>query len=191
MNIPGGERLLSSFSVLSKQARVLVGGFTVAILLVLIQPIKNHAWNTILVLGDQALAERHFDQARLEYRKLRLIRWRSSKPQQLIDRANQAEHDITTLRPFYGDRGDNEMLQKLDQATKDYSAPEAATVQCQTLANEHEFDLALLCIQKTTATWPNYRDGWLTEQVIAQKLGKTGVADTAHQKALKLDPNTP
>ncbi len=168
--------------------------FAVAFLLVLIgalalaQPIKNHAWNVIQQAGDNALAARQFDTARLEYLKLRLIRPHDPQLATLNDRLAQAESNILTLRQFYLDRGETVIVAQMDQATATYPDPQAATTACQGLFKDNAADLALICIQNTTKTWPIYRDGWITQALVAKSLNNTDLYTSSRQHALELDP---
>lgn len=187
--ISKGRRGLVQFMYRSLWHLVVVYSAIVLGLIVLVQPVKNYTWNAVVREGDTALAKRQFELARIEYTKLKLIRNGNVEPNRLIERVGTAEKDITSLREFYQTRGETEMLQLLDQATKQYDAPESATNACQDLARKEELDLALLCIQKTTITWPTYRDGWVSLELIARMLERADVAAEAHQKALEIDPN--
>lgn len=156
--------------------------------LIIVQPLKNHAWNNILVAGDNALAARQFNLARTEYTKLKLVRPGDPLPHKLLQETDEAEHNILSLRHFYEARNDSAMLARMDEATRTYASPDQATLACQELAKQNELELALVCISNATTNWPNYRDGWLTERVIAQSLGRGDLAEYAHQKALEIDP---
>lgn len=159
------------------------------LLMMVVQPLKNHTWNAIVTRGDTALALRHYAEARVEYTKLRLIRPRSTEPARLIDRVNKAEDDVLTLRPFYEARGDTRMLETLDQVTRAYDTPAQATQACQELFKTLELDLATVCITKTTTTWPMFKDAWLTARVIAKASGNSELEQRSAAKIIELDPS--
>ncbi|GEM_PF-3868123 len=167
-------------------------GFVVvlAVLLLVAQPIKQRTYTSVKRLGDDALARREFGLAKTEYQKLRLIAPRSAEPEALINRARVAEQDILSLRQFYIERGDHGMLALLDRTTADYPTPDVATQACQELLKQAEPELALACIEKTTTTWPRYRDGWITKSIITRVLGRDDATAEALQKAKELDPNS-
>lgn len=157
-------------------------------LILLLQPIKAHAWDNIRALGDNALSQRQFSQARLEYQKLRLLNFRSQEPFALYHRLNLAEKDLMTLKSFYQERNEIKQLNLLNQASADYSSPEEALTNCQQLDQTGDKELTIYCIAKTNTTWPTYRDGWLTTIIFAQKYGDAELAKTATEHALELDP---
>lgn len=160
----------------------------ITILLLIVQPIKNRTWNNVLRLGDDALANRQFSDAKLQYTKLRLIHPTSPIPGQLIDRANKAEKNILILRDFYASRNDQKMVSLIDMATADYSTPEVATATCQELLKQNEPQLALVCTKKTTSRWPRYRDGWLTQVSVSRAVGDNALAESSLQQVIALDP---
>ncbi len=155
----------------------------------IVQPIKNHTWNTIKNRGNDALAKRDYTTARLEYTKLRLISPKSAEPKALIDIVMSAENDILSLRPFYERRGDTAMLAKIDLATGNYETAEEAVTTCQSLIKDKELDLASVCINRATEKWPLYLNGWLTKRAIALIKNDAGAVKEAEERARQIDPN--
>jgi len=180
----------SPLRLLSDRARLYITViFWVLVALMIIQPIKMYAWNTIKANGDDALAARNFSLAHTEYTKLRLINAFSDQPKELLKQVDDAQADIFTLRSFYAKRHDTTMLALFDQAQADYPSPQAATLACQDLFSKTEAHLALVCITKTTATWPTYRDAWISQSLFAQAIGDSTLAQEARNKATLLDPS--
>ncbi len=183
------ESSQTSKSSTSRLAKIMRYWLVIVLFLIAVQPLKYFAWNHILVMADNSLAARNYAEARLEYRELHLVNFYSPLPKQRQTLVDQAEKDVLLLRPFYESRHDAKMLATLDQATADYATPEQATNVCQALLKSNEVQLALLCIQRTTAKWPTYRDGWITEAAIAQAANMTELESEAKKHAILLDPS--
>lgn len=181
------DRFLS-FLYVSKIRLSIIYWLFVFLLLLLLQPLKSHTWIEIRTLGDNALSQRQFSQAKLEYQKLRLLNFNNKEPYQLYDRVYQAQNNILTLKDFYQSRNELSQLTLLNQASADYPDPVIALSNCLELNVQNEGELTIYCLNKTNDIWPNYRDGWLATESLGQKYNQPTIASNAKQKALELDP---
>jgi hypothetical protein len=155
-------KTIVKFTHRSKTVFTVIYWSFVTLLLFIAQPIKTHAWNTVVQQGNQALLDRQFNLAITEYKKLKLIRINSSEPQKFIDRAINGQNNILFLKDFYYENNSQTNIELIAQATNTYTSAETATAACQDLAIRNEPELARICLDKTTSLWPTYRDAWIT-----------------------------
>jgi len=157
----------------------------IALLLLAVQPLKTYAWNNVIKQADKAMLSRQFDLAILEYQKLRFIHFTDKRPDEMIRLANNGKSSILFLKEFYIEHQSQTNIDLISQATATYPAPDVATGKCQDLASRNEAQLALACLNKTTTTWPTYRDSWVTEYYLETDSAKKAVI---RAKIIQLDP---
>ncbi|MFA6082481.1 MAG: hypothetical protein WC773_03670 [Patescibacteria group bacterium] len=167
--------------------------WTMVLMLILaVQPLKNHAYREIMKAGNNALSNGNYSQAITDYQKLRLIKMSDAKAISLIKTARDGQKDVLTLRQFYIDQGNTKMIDLFDQTSqKSLTAltPPTALAVCQNIYNQNQPELALVCAQNLTTVWPQFRDGWALLETVAKAKNNADIAATAHQHALELDPN--
>jgi hypothetical protein len=179
---------LLSFLYISKIRLAVAYWLLVLILILLLQPIKAHAWDEIKLQGDNALSQRQFAKAKVEYQKLRLLNFSNNEPYNLYHLVYLGEQNVMNLKTFYEARSDITQLNLLNLASADYESPEAALASCQKLNVANDGVLAIYCINKTLTTWPMYRDGWLTAMIFAEKYGDDALVAQSKQILIELDP---
>jgi hypothetical protein len=188
LNIKRWRESVLSFLYVSKIRLATAYWLTVLLIIMLLQPIKAHAWNEIKLQGDNALSQRQFARAKIEYQKLRLLNFSNDEPYNLYHHVYLGEQNVMNLMNFYKDRGDTAQLSLLNLASADYESPELALTKCQELDLLNDNVLAIYCINKTNITWPMYRDGWLSAMIFGEKYGDNALVAQSKQTLIELDP---